>query len=136
MKNTINPKAVNKLLEGLAIEIIKRHTNANYSADSANGDMDLAVNMAIEHYNLGLEHRNDLKIFRENFEKAIAKKYGVKFTYEPGEDLEVKYRKKRVPKLTQVKSGILDLMICKVSQVNQKNTMVNGTKITTTTYAA
>ena len=136
MSNTINPKAVNKLLEGLAIEIIKRHTNANYSADSTNGDMALAVDMAIEHYGLNLDHRNDLMIFRENFEKTIAKKHGVKFTYEPGEDLEVKYRKKRVPKLTQVKSGILDLMIGKVSMVSQKHTMVNGTKITTTTYAA
>jgi hypothetical protein len=136
MKSTINPKAVNKVLEGLAIEIIKRHPNANYSADSTNGDMALAVDMAIEHYGLNLDHRNDLKIFRENFEKAIAKKYGVKFTYEPGEDLEVKYQKRRVPKLTQVKSGILDLMIGNVSVVSRKDTMINGTKITTTTYAA
>lgn len=135
MKKQINPKAVNKLLEGLAIEIIKHHPEANYSADSTNGDMRLAVDMAIEHYSLTLDHRNDLLLFRQNFEKTITKKHGVKFTYQEGEDLEVKYQKRRVPKLTQVKSGILDLMIGNISKVSEQTTEVNGTTITTVCYA-
>ena len=135
MTNQINPKAVNKLLQDLAIQMIKRHPDANYSASSTNGDMELAVDMAIEHYGLTLDHRNDLLLFRQNFEKTITKKHGVKFTYQQYEDLKDKYQKRRVPKLTQVKSGILDLMIGNISKISQKTTTVNGTTMTIVCYA-
>ena len=118
MAKQINPKAVNNLLEQLAIQIIKFNPDATYSASSTGDDMLSAVRLTIAQY--GLTRDNDLGdivLFRDNFEKTISKRYGVKFDYCIGEDLGVKYRKKRVPKLTQVKSGILDLLIGELNTI-------------------
>ena len=116
MSKQIDPKAFNKLLEQLAIQIIKFNPDATYSADSTGGDMRTVVQMAIEHYGLTRgNHLKDRVLFRDKFEKAITKRCGVKFSYNVGEDLEVKYQKKRVPKLIQVKSGILDLLIAELN---------------------
>ncbi len=115
MSKQIDQRQFNKLLEQLAIQTIKFNPDANYSASSTGDDMALAVDMAIDHYGVDRSHLQDMLLFRQKFERAISKRYGVKFTYTSDEDLAVKYQKRRVPKLTQVKSGILDLMIAQVN---------------------
>jgi len=108
----IDPKALNKLLDESAEVLIKFNLDANYEASSTGNDMRDFVREAIKHYKL--TRANDLGQlvkFRAAFEKLIAKKYGVKFTNLPYEDIQAKYISSGVPQKTQVKSGFLDLLI-------------------------
>ncbi len=107
-----------KLLSRASKLIIHFHPNANYSASSTEGDMSYFVEEAIKHYGLNRkQHLQDLLIYRQKFEKAITKRYGVKFTYKLNEDLQAKYKFKRVPQHIQVQSGILDLLIGRLNTI-------------------
>ena len=111
-------RGTQKLLSEASKQIIRFNPNANYSAKSTNNDMSYFVNQAIAHYELSRKHHlQDLLIYRQKFEKAISKKYGVKFTYKLNEDLEVKYKRKGVPQHIQVQSGILDLLIGRLNTI-------------------
>jgi hypothetical protein len=110
--NKLDPISTNKLLNQATQVLVKFNPNANYRAESTGTDMRDFVRLTIKEYNLTRdEHLQDLLLFRRAFEKQIRKKYGVKFTYKFNEDVELKYRKRGVPQLIQVKSGILDLII-------------------------
>lgn len=110
--------STNKLLNEAARAVIKYNPSATYSAESTGTDMGDFVRMAIQHYGLTrAEHLQDLLVFRQAFEREIAKQYKVKFTYTLGEDLAVKYRRRKVPQLTQVKSGLLDLLIGELNTI-------------------
>lgn len=114
----LNVEGTNKLLNEVTKTLIQWHPNATYSAESTGTDMRDFVRMTIKHYGLTRsEHLQDLLLFRQSFERAIAKRYKVKFTYSLGEDLEVKYRKKKVPQAIQIKSGVLDLLIGELNTV-------------------
>ena len=106
----LNPNGFNQVLEELAIEVIKNNPDATYSTD----EIVAVVDNLLEKSSLKYSHLNELCAFREVFEQRITKKYGVKFSNTFAEDVESKYKKRRVPKLTQVKSGILDALIGKI----------------------
>lgn len=108
-----------KLLSEASKQVIHFHPNANYSASSTGGDMNYFVEEAIKHYGLNRkQHLQDLLIYRQKFEKAITKRYGVKFTYQLNEDVQTKYNVKRVPQHIQVQSGILDLLIGRLNTIH------------------
>ena len=109
-----------KLLSEASKQIILFHPNANYSASRTGGDMSYFVEEAIKHYGLNRkQHLQDFLIYRQKFEKTIAKRYGVKFTYNLNEDVQAKYNLKRVPQHLQVQSGILDLFIGQLSTIRR-----------------
>jgi len=114
----INPAGLDKMLTAAAQTVVNYNPEANYSASSTGSDMLSFVRTAIVHYGFNREeHFEDLLVYRESFEKKITKKYRVKFTYNTNEDLEAKYKKRKVPQLIQVKSGILDLLIGELNVV-------------------
>lgn len=79
----------------------------------------LQAQEVIKHYGLNRkQHLQDLLIYRQKFEKAITKRYGVKFTYQLNEDVQTKYNVKRVPQHIQVQSGILDLLIGRLNTIH------------------
>ena len=123
----INPKALNKLLDEATLALIKYNPEATYSASSTGTDMRDFTRMAIAHYGVTRANLKDLVEFRDKFEKAIRKRYGVKFTNTIGEDLAKKYARKRVPQKVQVKSGMLDLMIGEVN-----TTRINASELALT----
>ena len=111
MKN-LSKDNVTKMLNATSKLIMMNHPEANYSSSSTNDNMQQFARMIIKVNNLTRnEHFRDLLEYRVKFEKTITKKHRVKFTYNTGEDLAVKYSKKRVPQLTQVMSGLLDMIV-------------------------
>jgi len=112
MKNKICVRGTQNLLSAASKQIIQFHPNASYSASSTNNEMSIFVNEVIAKNKLNRkDHLKDLLIFRQKFEKAISKKYGVKFSYQTNENLEEKYKRQHVPQNIKVQSGILDLII-------------------------
>ena len=82
--------------------------------------MSFFVEEAIKHYGLNRkQHLQDFLIYRQKFEKAITKRYGVKFTYNLNEDVQAKYNLKCVPQHIQVQSGILDLFIGQLNTIHR-----------------
>jgi len=109
---------IKELLSVGSKQIIHFHPNANYSALSTGTDMGYFVDEAIKKFGFNrTQHLQDFLIYRQKFEKAIAKRYGVKFTYKLNEDLQAKYKFKRVPQHIQVQSGILDLLIGRLNTI-------------------
>jgi len=123
MKNLTSNNVSNMLTETSKL-IIMNHPKATYSVSSTNDNMLQFARMIVKVNGLTRnEHFGDLLDYRVAFEKSITKKHRVKFTYKMGEDLAVKYRKKRVPQLTQVKSGLLDILI---GELNTTYINMNG----------
>tara|TARA_R110002096_G_scaffold30309_6_gene90469 strand:+ start:551 stop:913 length:363 start_codon:yes stop_codon:yes gene_type:complete len=111
---TLNVKQVNKALNLLADVIMKRDGAALY--DDENGYHRDAATATIQMQNIGRESLNDFLVYREKFEKSLAKQYKVnvitgiaalEFTTDHGAELQ----RCKVPQRMQIASGILDSLI-------------------------
>ena len=118
----INQTETLRMYKLLATKIVERNSNADYEASSCGDDMTSAVIAIIENYNLSRNHVKYFVQLRHVFEKAITKQYKVKYKYTSGENAGVLMRKRNVPRITRIMSGLLDLTIGNLNtiQINIK----------------
>ncbi|CAB4153520.1 hypothetical protein UFOVP635_5 [uncultured Caudovirales phage] len=118
----INQQETLSMLKILASALRDSDKNADYEASSCE-DMRPAVSAVIQHYNLTRDHVKDFVQLRHNFEKAITKQYKVKYKYTMGEQAGVLMRKRNVPQITRIMSGMLDSLIGRLGiiQINMND---------------
>ena len=106
----INQTETLRMLKVVATTMRDADSNADYEASSS-ADMIPAVRAVIQHFKLNRDNVKDFVQLRHVFEKAITKQYRVKYKYTSNERAGVLMRKRKVPQVTRIMSGMLDLII-------------------------
>lgn len=118
----INQTETLRMFKQLATIIVEADKNADYEESSCD-NMSPAVTAIIEHFNLTRSHTSDFVKLRHDFERAITKRYKVKYKYTLSEAAGQLMRKRNVPQITRIMSGMLDLTIARLNtiQINMNN---------------
>lgn len=112
----INQTETLRMLKVVATTLRDADSNADYEASST-ADMTPAVKAIIQHFKLSRTDVKDFVQLRHIFEKAITKQYRVKYKYTSDELAGVLMRKSKVPQVTRIMSGMLDLTIAELNIV-------------------
>ena len=112
----INQTETLRMFKAVASAMRDDDSNADYEASST-ALMTPAVKAIIQNFKLTRDDVNDFVKLRHVFEKAITKRYKVKYKYTSDECAGVLMRKRKVPQVTRIMSGLLDLTIAELNIV-------------------
>jgi hypothetical protein len=98
------------ILSAAALTAITLNPKVDYDAD-AHPEIQRSAEAILTQYGITSNELDGLLVYRDLVEKHLRKRYGVKFTDNPLDNIEQKMKRKRVPQKARVEHGILDMLI-------------------------
>jgi hypothetical protein len=110
MVNAMKKINLQDIISAAAQTAMVYNPTVDYDADT-HSEIQQSAQAIIAEFKLLESALSDLLVYREKVELHLRKRYGVKFTQSPSDNIEQKMKRKRVPQKMRVEHGILDVLI-------------------------